>query len=104
LRPLEVTFPFTGIGARFWAAIVRRELTRILGDLAMRADHNTPINGYFWGCLAARALSNILAPRKCLVIRLYSTRQVIWKWQGYRIAGGVYNLYVCNVIFRLNSK
>jgi hypothetical protein len=47
-----VTFPFTGIGACFWAATVRRELTGILGALAMRADHNTPINGYLWECLS----------------------------------------------------
>ena len=48
LRPLEVTFPFTGVGTCFLAATVRRELTRILGALAMRPDHNTPIKGYLW--------------------------------------------------------
>jgi hypothetical protein len=47
-----VTFPFTGIGPRFLAAIVRRELTRILGDLAMCPDHNIPIKGYLWECLS----------------------------------------------------
>jgi hypothetical protein len=46
-----VTFPFTGIGPRFLAATVRRELTRILGDLAMRPDHNTPIKGRKWESL-----------------------------------------------------
>ncbi len=48
LRRLEVTFPFTGIGACFWAATVRRELTGILAALAMGLDHNTPIKGHFW--------------------------------------------------------
>jgi hypothetical protein len=43
LRPLEATFPLTGIGACFWAAIVRRKLAGILDARAMSIDHNTPI-------------------------------------------------------------
>ena len=51
LRPLEATFPFTGIGACFLAPIVLRELTGIFLALTMRLDHNTPIKGHLWECL-----------------------------------------------------
>ncbi len=68
LRPLEATFPFWGIGACFWAARVRRELTGIFGLLAMAAEHNIPINGSFRECrtleaVAAFVLFSVSVPR-----------------------------------------